>query len=121
MSGLSLLSLCIIGLNYLPAMVRFSALKIKENNDKEISDMFKDIEHIKDPYKTQMQKAIDKIMIRVAVYDDNAYWISNNVLYRASVDSNGDIHNEEASEVDVFSMSDKEVKKLLNIIDSISN
>jgi hypothetical protein len=70
--------------------------------------------------KTQMQKAIEKIVIRVAIYNNNAYWVVNNTVYKASIDDNGEIDDTEATKINVFDLSEKEVDNLLAIIDSIS-
>lgn len=70
--------------------------------------------------KTQMQKAIEKVIIKVAIYDNNAYWVVNNTIYKASIDDYGNIDDTEAATIDVFDLSEKEVNNLLAIIDSIS-
>jgi len=70
--------------------------------------------------KTQMQKAIEKIVIKVAIYDNNAYWVVNNTVYKASIDDDGQIDDTEAITINVFDLSEKEVDNLLAIIDSIS-
>ena len=70
--------------------------------------------------KTQMQKAIEKTIIRVAVYNNNAYWVVDNAIYRASIDDNGDIDDSRATPINVFDLSEREVDNLLAIIDSIS-
>ena len=70
--------------------------------------------------KTQMQKAIEKIVIKVAIYDNNAYWVVNNTVYKASIDDDGKIDDTEAITINVFDLSEKEVDNLLAIIDSIS-
>ena len=74
----------------------------------------------KDNAKTQMQKAIEKIIIKVAIYDDNAYWVVDNNIYKASIDDHGKIDDTEAIAINVFDLSEKEVDNLLAIIDSIS-
>ena len=73
-----------------------------------------------DNKKSQMQKAIEKIIIRVAVYNNNAYWVVNNTVYKASIDDYGQIDDERATTINVFDLSEKEVDNLLAIIDSIS-
>lgn len=70
--------------------------------------------------KSQMQKAIEKVIIKVAIYDNNAYWVVNNTIYKASIDDYGNIDDTEAATIDVFDLSEKEVNNLLAIIDSIS-
>jgi hypothetical protein len=73
-----------------------------------------------DNKKTQMRKAIEKVIIKVAIYDNNAYWVVNNTIYKASIDDHGNIDDTDAITIDVFDLSEKEVDNLLAIIDSIS-
>jgi hypothetical protein len=68
---------------------------------------------------TQMQKVLEQGTIRVVIVDSLAYWVHNNSIYKAIVDEEGIINSEGAEVVDVFSLSNKEAKKLLDIIDSI--
>jgi hypothetical protein len=68
-----------------------------------------------------MQQLLNKMNIRVAVVDDNAYWVYENMLYCAPIDKDGSINMKDAEKVDVFSLSEKEAKELLNILDSISD
>jgi hypothetical protein len=68
---------------------------------------------------TQMQKVLEQGTIRVVIVDSLAYWVHNNSIYKAIVDEEGIINAAGAEIVDVFSLSNKETKKLLDIIDSI--
>lgn len=71
--------------------------------------------------KSQMEKMLEKSIVRVAIYKNSAYWVLNNVIYRANIDRNGNIIHDQAEEIDVFKLSEKEVNNLLTILDSISN
>jgi uncharacterized protein YaiL (DUF2058 family) len=71
--------------------------------------------------KSQLKQLIDKNSVRVVIVDDNAYWVNNNSIYRAKVDEIGRIDVENANQIDVFSLSERETKSLLKIIDSISD
>lgn len=73
------------------------------------------------PIKSQMTKMIDKGTIKVAIQDNNAYWVIDNILYKANLDDSGRILNEDAERVDVFDLSEKEVTNLLSIIDNINS
>ena len=55
--------------------------------------------------------------IRVAVYDDKAYWVHNNVFYESDVTREPDF--ETARPIDIMSMGNKELSKLLTILDEI--
>lgn len=55
--------------------------------------------------------------IRVAVYDDKAYWVHNNVFYESEITREPDF--ETARPINIMSMSNKEIKKLLVILDEI--
>lgn len=86
-----------------------------------LKDMNNKTKAISDPYQTQMEKLLKKSIVKVAIYRNKAYWVLNNVIYKAEIDEDGNILNEMAEEVDVFQLSEKEVNNLLAIIDSISN
>ena len=73
------------------------------------------------PVKSQMNKMIDKGTIRVAIQDNSAYWVIDNILYKANLDEKGRILNEDAERVDVFDLSEKEVSNLISIIDNINS
>ena len=68
-----------------------------------------------------MKRLLNKINLRVAVVDDNAYWVNNNIFYKAPISNGGSIDMENAIEIDVFSLSEKEMSNLLSILDSISD
>lgn len=70
---------------------------------------------------TQMQRVIKDSNVSVAIVNDYAYWVKNNTIYRSKVTNDGFIDVDNASEIDVFSLNEKETKNLLKIIDSISD
>ena len=70
---------------------------------------------------TQMQRVIKDSNVSVAIVNDYAYWVKNNSIYRSKVSEEGFIDVDNASEIDVFSLNEKETKNLLKIIDSISD
>lgn len=70
--------------------------------------------------KSQMEKVLDNSTIKVAIYRNTAYWVVNNIIYRARVDIDGRVLDHEAEQIDVFKLSDKEVDNLLLILDSIN-
>jgi len=58
--------------------------------------------------------------IKVAIVEDKAYWIINNVLYQADV-IDGEIMKEDAEPVDAFDMEFGDVNKLMNILDNMQD
>lgn len=58
--------------------------------------------------------------LRVAIVEDKAYWVINNILYEADV-VDEEIVKEEARPVDAFDMDFKEVSKMMAILDNIQD
>lgn len=67
-----------------------------------------------------MEKLIKKSNVDVAIVDDKAYWIQQNTLYSAAISENGEILTEEASPVDVINMPKKQLKSIIQIVDSFN-
>jgi hypothetical protein len=110
-SSIMLITLNLIGINLVVLIKNirkqslFDILFYPENKDRE---------------KSQLKKIIDEGVVKVAIHDKTAYWVLNNVIYRANLDEDGKIDQDLAEEIDVFKLSEKEVNNLLTIIDSIS-
>lgn len=68
---------------------------------------------------SQMTSLMNKDKVDIAVVNDKAYWVKNNSLYTSQLKEDGEIDIENAEIVDVFSLSNKEIGKLLKIIDSL--
>lgn len=62
---------------------------------------------------------IDKKSINVAIVDNKAYWVKDNVFYVAFVTEEGIIDTDSAKPIDVFSISKKQTKALMQILDSL--
>jgi hypothetical protein len=58
-----------------------------------------------------------KDTISVAVYEDRAYWVYENVFYEAEVTREPDFST--ASPIDTMSLSDKELKELMEVLDEL--
>lgn len=56
-------------------------------------------------------------IIRVAVYEDKAYWVYDNVFYESDTIREPDFAT--ARPIDTMSMSGKQLKKLLSILDEL--
>jgi len=89
---------------------------IKSNTEEDLLITFKGFSR-----KSQLCKILDEGTVRVAIQDNSAYWVIDNILYKANIGEDGRILNENAERVDVFDLSEKEVNNLLSIIDSISS
>ena len=115
---LSKVSSIVIAMNSIQLAIKFLVQGIAENKFIETFSIITNKQPVQK--KTQMKTAIDKMIIKVAIHNGNAYWVHNNVIYQADIDDSGKIRNDEAIPVDVFSLSEKEVSKLLEIIDTIN-
>lgn len=73
----------------------------------------------KEKRKSQLQRMIDKDTVKVVMAENNAYWVHENKIYKAVIDNQGRIDASNAEEIDVFSLSEKETIKLMDILDSI--
>jgi hypothetical protein len=50
----------------------------------------------------------------------DAYCVHNNTFYVAEINDLGEIDTDNAKKIDVFSLSNKEAKNLLKILDSLT-
>jgi hypothetical protein len=89
---------------------------IEKKKGEDFSVIFKPI-----PRQSQLSKILDEGTVRVAIQDNNAYWVVDNILYKCNISKDGKIDNENAERVDVFDLSEKEVNNLMSIIDSINS
>jgi hypothetical protein len=58
--------------------------------------------------------------IRVAMFEDKAYWVVDNALYCADV-VDGEIIKENSEKVNAFDLDFKEVNNMMNILDGIKD
>jgi hypothetical protein len=117
LSPLQRLSGCIVAINSFAInlfVLIFTFFENKRSEDLSISF---------NPFarQSQLSKILDEGTVRVAIQDDSAYWVIDNILYKANIDQDGRILNENAERVDVFDLSEKEVSNLLSIIDNINS
>lgn len=56
-------------------------------------------------------------VIRVAVYDEKAYWVYDNVFYESDVTREPDFTT--ARPIDTMSMNPKDLNKLMHILDEL--
>ena len=75
-------------------------------------------EHYDDDFNDEDYPFLNsKEVVRVAVYDDKAYWVYDNVFYQAEVTREPDFST--AEPIDTMSMNPKELNKLLTILDDL--
>lgn len=114
-----IISLCLITINSLSTNIFINLNKIREER---FMSFFKNFEiGFENNSKSQIGQILDKGMVKIAICENVAYWVVNNEIYRADVDKEGRVDSERASVIDVFNLSEKEVEKLLVIIDSIKD
>ena len=57
-------------------------------------------------------------LINVAIFDNKAYWVHENIFYEADI-VNNEISRETSRPVNVFEMSSYDVSKMLFILDNL--
>jgi hypothetical protein len=68
--------------------------------------------------KTQSKNHYDKTNLKVIILDNQAYWIKDNIFYRAPL-IDQTIDKESAEEVDTISMDKVQLDKMLFIMDKL--
>lgn len=58
-------------------------------------------------------------LINVAIFNDKAYWVHENIFYEADI-INNEINKESSRPVNVFEMSSYDISKMLFILDNLS-
>ena len=116
LSPLQRILTCLIAINFfaINLFVIITSL-VQKNKEEDFSISFKGFSR-----KSQLCKILDEGTVRVAIQDNSAYCVIDNILYRANISKDGRILNENAERVNVFDLSEKEVDNLLSIIDTIS-
>ena len=68
--------------------------------------------------KTQSKIHYDKTNVKVIILDNNAYWIKDNIFYKAPIDGQS-IDKESAEQVDTIHMDKVQLDKMLFIMDKL--
>lgn len=68
--------------------------------------------------KTQSKMHYDRTNVKVIILDDNAYWIKDNIFYKAPLVNNL-IDKDSAEQVDTISMDKVQLDKMLFIMDKL--
>lgn len=84
----------------------FIIVKASLKTDKMSEDFFMDDDH-------------DKEIVKVAVYEDKAYWVYDNVFYESDIVREPDFTT--ARPIDTMSLALKDLNKLLSILDDLED
>lgn len=68
--------------------------------------------------KTQSKMHHDKTNVKVIILDNQAYWIKDNIFYKAPIDGQS-IDKESAEQVDTINMDRVQLDKMLFIMDKL--
>jgi hypothetical protein len=117
----SIISLSVFNLNMNLLLTGYQQKKSCQNYDKWSIENLKKTRPIVPKKETQMSKLANKTSVRVAIDGDYAYWVDNNVVFKAIIDDFGGIEVKNAKIIDVFSLSEKEAEQLFKILDTISS
>jgi hypothetical protein len=117
----SIISLSVFNLNMNLLLTGYQQKKSCQNYDKWSIENLKKTRPIVPKKETQMSKLANKTSVRVAIDGDYAYWVDNNVVFKAIIDDFGGIEVKNAKIIDVFSLSEKETEQLFKILDTISS
>lgn len=58
--------------------------------------------------------------VSVAIIEDKAYWVIDNMFYQADITMDGEIDKSSSRPVNAFDMSNKDVTKMLFILDNLA-
>jgi hypothetical protein len=72
------------------------------------------------PKETQASKYEKSLLVRVMVVEGEAYWIKDSVVYQAHLDQEENIDKESTKVVDIINMDDIQLKKIMFIIDKLT-
>lgn len=68
---------------------------------------------------TQSLDFLNKRLRKIMFIEDNAYWIDNNVVYKAKA-NNDEIDNNTVEKVDIMTMDKVELDKMIFIIEKLT-
>jgi hypothetical protein len=69
---------------------------------------------------SQAMKHLSKHNLKVMIVEDQAYWVHNNMFYRAET-INGFVDPESVQPIDTNNMSKRDIDKMLFILDNLKN
>lgn len=68
---------------------------------------------------SQLEQFRKEHTVKVAIIGDKAYWVHNNVFYETDV-VDGEIDKTSSKPIDADTLSTKQVRMLMDVLDSIS-
>lgn len=99
---------------------KFASLFYEKKGKKDMIQELFDNNPMPQPQLSQMQKLQKTKNIDVAIVKNKAYWVQDNILYQADIHSSGEILTDEAKPVDVINMPEKQLKHIIEIVDSFN-
>jgi len=75
--------------------------------------------HFSEIIKSAEEDMEEEEFISVAVIEDKAYWVVNNMFYQADI-IDGEVDKTSSKPIDAFKMSSKQINKMLYILDNLS-
>jgi hypothetical protein len=72
-----------------------------------------------DLYEESLDEEIIKDTIHVAVYEDKAYWVHENIFYEADLISEPDFTT--ARPIDTMSLNTKQITELMEVLDELED
>ena len=116
-----LTSLIILGIIYIRRPKdRISKIKYRQSHIHQIISPFLPEMNRIDVKNTQSTKRLKESIIDVLITEDSAYWIHKNIFYKANVED-GHVDRSTASPVNTEDMSEEELKKMLKILDKLTD
>jgi hypothetical protein len=98
-----------------------STNKLKQFNQLQTVDqILKTPQMIQKKKESQMARVINETRVNIAIMNNKAYWIRNNTVFSSKLDEDGNVDIANAEKVDVFSLSEKDMKTIIGIIDSLN-
>jgi hypothetical protein len=95
--------------------------KLKQFNQLQTVDqILKTPQMIQKKKESQMTRVINETRVNIAIMNNKAYWIRNNTVFSSKLDEDGNVDIANAEKVDVFSLSEKDMKTIIGIIDSLN-
>lgn len=84
-------------------------------------DLIRFLRHKAKQEQKQSKNNYQDKTIKVAIVDNIAYWVQDNIFYQAPIDENGEINHSVAVPIDAMNMTQEEVEALMQILDDIGS
>lgn len=77
------------------------------------------LQYVVNSKTTQASKYLDSLYVRVVIAENKAYWITGNTFFVAD-EEDGFVDKDTAKPVDVMSMDDVQLKKMMFIVETLT-